>query len=83
VASNLGQINQIRHDRAAWPTAISVVCGLVTKFNDPMPDDIYQYLSSQAGSSGELADRSYGNGARCLAGLIRDRKALYQLRREQ
>jgi hypothetical protein len=60
------------------PWTISAVCNLVTKFNDPMPDNVYQYLCGRADSSCNLQqDRSYGNGARCLYGLIQARKSQY------
>jgi hypothetical protein len=61
------------------PWTISAVCNLVTKFNDSMPDNIYQYLCGQADSWSSLlqGDRSYSAGGRCLYGLIQARKAQF------
>jgi hypothetical protein len=63
------------------PVTISLVCDLVMQFEDPMPDELWRLLADTARGSVEL-DRSYGSGARCLAELIRRRKAEYQRRQE-
>jgi hypothetical protein len=54
---------------------ISAVCGLVSKFDDPMPADWWGLLASLTRNPEDLPDdRSYGSGARYLARLIKERK---------
>src|SRR5580765_4786760 len=52
--------------------SISLLCDLVQRFEDPMPDHIWRLLT--ATSFEELEDRSYRSGALCLARLIRERR---------
>jgi hypothetical protein len=51
--------------------SISSVCNFIEAFNDPMPDNVYQFLCwLAAGQSGTAPDdRSYASGARCLRAL--------------
>jgi hypothetical protein len=62
------------------PQPISLVRNLAGNFDDPMPDDLYQYLRDQADSTSSslLGDRSYRSGARCLYGLIQARRAQFE-----
>jgi hypothetical protein len=54
--------------------SIGAVCDLIEVFDDPMPENVYQFLIWLAGehSVAAPADRSYTSGARCLRAL-RDR----------
>jgi len=74
---------EIVFHRALWK--ISAVCSLVTKFDDPMADNIYRYLCGQTDSLSKLLqeDRSFRSGARFLAGLIQERKAQCEPNRKQ
>ena len=55
--------------------AISAVCELVSKFEDPMPDDLWHRLATVTPGGEDLPnDRSYRSGARFLARLIKERK---------
>jgi hypothetical protein len=80
---SVGPEPEVMLHRAPW--TISAVCSLVTKFDDPMPDNIFQFLCGQADSSSKLleGDRSFRSGARCLAGLIQARKAQYETNRKR
>ena len=51
--------------------AISEVCDLMEVFDDPMPDNVYQFLCWLAAKhSGEAPnDRTYVSGAKCLRAL--------------
>jgi len=54
---------------------ISAVCELVSKFEDPMPDDLWHRLAMVIPGSEDLPnDRSYRSAARFLARLIKERK---------
>jgi hypothetical protein len=59
------------------PFTPSVICGLVTKFADPMPRYIYDVLLELGYAEGDL---SHGAGARFLMDLINERKVRYQLK---
>jgi hypothetical protein len=61
--------------------SISAVCNFVEAFNDPMPDNVYQFLCWLAAEqSGAAPDNpSYASGARCLRAL-RDK---YMARHEE
>jgi hypothetical protein len=54
--------------------SIGAVCDLIEAFDDPMPENVYQFLIWLAGehSVAAPADRSYASGAQCLRAL-RDR----------
>jgi hypothetical protein len=60
------------------PFTPSVICGLVTKFADPMPRYIYDVLLELGYAEGDL---SHAAGARFLIDLINERKVRYQLSR--
>jgi hypothetical protein len=62
------------------PFTASAICGLVTKFADPMPRFIYDALR-ELGYAEE--DLSHAAGARFLISLIENRKALYRWVRQQ
>jgi hypothetical protein len=57
----------------------SAICGLVTKFADPMPRFIYDVLRELGYPEGDL---SHAAGARFLMGLIENRKALHRWARQ-
>jgi hypothetical protein len=57
------------------PFTPSAICGLVTKFADPMPQYIYDVLRELGYAE---ADLSYAAGARFVISLIENRKALYR-----
>ena len=57
------------------PITISAVCGLVTKFNEAMPEYLQQALCDMKRGNRDLGDRSYGSGARYLLELIEAHKA--------
>jgi len=61
--------------------AISAVCGLVDKFHDQLPDDVFDILMIHMRDirytllrQKIVADQSYVAGARCFLRLIEDRK---------
>jgi hypothetical protein len=57
------------------PTLISAVCGLVEKFNNEMPEEVYLALNDQASRYGMAApEHTYSAGARCLHELIKAQK---------
>jgi hypothetical protein len=56
------------------PYPISAICGLVTKFSDSMPEELWHVLTSAPGSFGEITDRSYGSAASYLYRNIAERK---------
>jgi hypothetical protein len=60
------------------PITISAVCGLVTKFNEAMPEYLRQALCDLKRGNRDLRDPSYGSGARYLLELIEAHKAEYQ-----
>jgi hypothetical protein len=62
------------------PFTASAICGLVTKFADPMPRFIYDALR-ELGYAEE--DLSHAAGARFPISLIENRKALYRWVRQQ
>jgi hypothetical protein len=70
------------------PFKLSAVCGLLANFDAPMPDVIYDQLTSlmdaaNADLTEELTNnRSYVVGARCLLRLIDARTAEYRRRDE-
>ena len=57
------------------PITISAVCGLVTKFNEAMPEYLQQALCDMKRGNRDLGDRSYASGARYLLELIEAHKA--------
>ena len=62
------------------PFTPSVICGLVTKFADPMP----RYITDALRELGHTeADLSYAAGAHFVIGLIENRKRLQQWMRQQ
>jgi hypothetical protein len=61
------------------PFTPSAICGLVTKFADPMPRFIYDVLRELGYPEGDL---SHAAGARFLMGLIENRKALHRWARQ-
>src|SRR5438105_1871941 len=54
--------------------SIGAVCDLIEVFDDPMPENVYQFLTWLAAehSMDAPSDRSYASGAKCLRAL-RDR----------
>src|ERR1700730_14239651 len=56
--------------------SISAVCNFVEAFNDPMPDNVYQFLCWLAAErSGAAPDNhSYASGARCLRSLLKSER---------
>jgi hypothetical protein len=54
--------------------SIGAVCDLIEAFDDPMPENVYQFLIWLAAEHSVTApaDRSYASGAQCLRAL-RDR----------
>jgi hypothetical protein len=62
------------------PFTASAICGLVTKFANPMPRYIYNVLRELGYAEGDL---SYAAGARFVISLIENRKALYRWVRQQ
>jgi len=75
---------EVSVDRRAIP--ISAVCGLVTKYRDPLPGAVLSLLQKETHPgldwSELLADSSYAGGARCLLKLIGYRKAGHRLLEE-
>ena len=75
------------------PFSMSAVCGLVDSFSDPLPEQIadrllsYMHIQHPQLKERLGAERTYSAAARCLRGLIEDRKAEYrrleELRREK
>jgi hypothetical protein len=61
------------------PFTPSAICGLVTKFADPMPRFIYDVLRELGYPEGDL---SYAAGALFVMDLIERRKALYRWARQ-
>jgi hypothetical protein len=51
--------------------SIGAVCDLIRAFDDPMPENVYQFLTWLAAklSGDPPADRSYASGAKCLKAL--------------
>ena len=51
--------------------SIAAVCELIAVFEDPMPENVYQFLTWLASehSVAAPADRSYASGAMCLRAL--------------
>jgi hypothetical protein len=62
------------------PFTPSAICGLVTRFTDPMPRFIYDVLRELGYPEGDL---SYAAGARFVIALIENRKRLQQWVRQQ
>ena len=61
-------------------TAISRICELATKHDDPMPADLLRLLISAAPHSEEPPkDQSFASGARFLQKLIRDKQHRFNL----
>ena len=61
-------------------TAISWICELATKHDDPMPADLLSLLISAAPHSEEPPrDQSFASGARFLQKLIRDKQHRFNL----
>jgi hypothetical protein len=58
------------------PVSISFVCELVSRYDDPMPEDLWRLLESVTRAVDEPpADRSYSAAAKFLGRLIQERKA--------
>ena len=64
--------------------SIRSMCNFIEAFDDPMPDNVYQFLCwLAAGQSGAAPDdRSYASGARCLRAL-RDKHIAHHQERER
>ncbi len=60
------------------PVVISTICDRVSKFEAPMPDDLWHLLATVTRGGEDLPnDQSYQSAARFLALLIRERKAQF------
>jgi hypothetical protein len=59
---------------------MSAVCGLVTEFNERLPDDVFDRLMTYMRDirirlrQKIFAEHSYAEGGRCFLRLIEDRK---------
>jgi hypothetical protein len=61
------------------PTAVSVVCELVSQFEETMPDGLWRLLESAPRNQEDLPnDRSYRSAAEYLSRLIKERKAHFE-----
>jgi hypothetical protein len=61
------------------PVAISTICDRVSKFEEPMPDDLWHQLATVTRGGDDLPnDQSYRSAARFLAHLVRERKAHFE-----
>jgi hypothetical protein len=61
-------------------TAVSLVCDLVSQFEETMPDGLWRLLERAPRSSHEDQpnDRSYRSAAEYLSRLIKERKAHFE-----
>jgi hypothetical protein len=61
------------------PYAISKVCGFVSKFEEPMPDGLWDLLATVTRGGDNLPnDQSYRSAARFLAQLVEERKVHFE-----
>jgi len=66
---------------------ISLVCGRVEGFTDPLPDDVFEALNfllvDRHRKAKLLADRTYDTAARCFLEAIEDKKREYSENEER
>ena len=80
-----GNRNSVIEPEFVQRHSIGSMCNFIEVFNDPMPDNVYQFLCwLAAGQSGAAPnDRSYASGARCLRALRDKHLARHEERRQQ
>lgn len=65
--------------------SIGAICDLIEAFDDPMPENVYQFLIWLAAEHSVVTpgDRSYASGAKCLRELRNQHMASAENSREQ